>query len=49
METLNAIKTFLEITAIFLTFAEYAPLLSVVVVAGFAYSLLKHKNEDRDS
>ena len=49
MEYLNEIKTLLEIAAIFLTFAEYAPLLGVVVVAGFAYSLLKRKNEDRNS
>ena len=49
MEALNTIKTLLEIAAIFLTFAEYAPLLGIAVVAGFAYSLLKRKNEDRDS
>ena len=50
METLNEIKTFLEIAAIFLTFAEYAPLLAVVFVAGVGYSLFKRqKNKDGDS
>ncbi|MGB7439574.1 MAG: hypothetical protein WA919_00770 [Coleofasciculaceae cyanobacterium] len=48
MSSLEAIKLILEITAIFLTFPEYAPLLAFVVTIGAVYSLLKGKKKKKD-
>lgn len=48
METLEAIKTILEIIVIFLTFPQYAPLLAAIVALGAVYSLLKDEDENEE-
>ena len=46
METLEAIKTILEIIAIFITFPQYAPVLAVVVALGAAYYLIEDEDDN---
>ncbi len=48
MESLEAIKTLLEIIVIFITFPQYAPMLAVIVALGVVYDLLKDENETED-
>ncbi|MBD2014316.1 hypothetical protein H6F96_10065 [Microcoleus sp. FACHB-53] len=46
METLEAIKTILEIIAIFITFPQYAPVLAVVVALGAVYYLIEDEDDN---
>ncbi len=46
METLEAIKTILEIIAIFITFPQYAPVLAAILALGAAYYLLEDEDEN---
>jgi flagellar biosynthesis component FlhA len=48
METLEAIKTILEIIAIFITFPQYAPVLAVVVALGAMYYLIEDEDENSE-
>ncbi len=46
MGTLEAIKTILEIIAIFITFPQYAPVLAVVVALGAVYHLIEDEDDN---
>jgi hypothetical protein len=48
METLEAIKTILEIIAIFITFPQYAPVLTVVVALGAVYYLIEDEDDNQE-
>jgi hypothetical protein len=49
MQNIEAMKIILEIIVIFLTFPEYAPLLTLVVVVGTFYSLFNRENKGKRS
>lgn len=46
METIEAIKTILEIIVIFISFPQYAPFLSAIAILGFLYQLF---HEDKNT
>lgn len=50
METIEAVKTILEIIVIFLTFPQYAPVLAAIVALGAVYYLIEdeHENNEQD-
>lgn len=48
METLEAVKTILEIIVIFVTFPQYAPVLAVVVALGAVYYLIEDEDENSE-
>ena len=49
METLEAVKTILEIIVIFITFPQYAPQLAAITVLGaIMYYLLEHEDSDSE-
>jgi phosphatidylglycerophosphatase A len=48
METIEAVKTILEIIVIFLTFPQYAPVLAVVVALGAVYYLIEDEDNNNE-